>query len=134
MKPKLLIDTAKQINTASRRPSGESFCPVGHISLDSQNRAAENISLDLPSSGVLWIKTFYVRLSFQGVGAGRAAMDEVERMATQEPLNATVLALDTMHRDDRMREDLTINLKEIPKVRKPLEYDTRYYYLLGTCR
>ena len=32
-------------------------------------------------------------------------MDEVESLAAREPLNAKCLVLDTVHRDDQLKED-----------------------------
>lgn len=96
-----LCDTAQSINAVPRRASQQAFIPIGHISIDSLNAEANHIDLDIPSTGVFWIKTFYVSHSVQGQGIGRAAMDEAEKMAVGEPLNARILMLDTMHRDDQ---------------------------------
>lgn len=124
------MDTAEQINTAQRQPSQEYFLPAGHISLDPQNPEVEDLDLDLPPSGIFWIKTFYVQKSFQGYGVGRAAMDQVEKMAVREPLSATVLALDTMQRDDQLREDLMFNLQGVPKVNEVSPICNRHWSLI----
>lgn len=92
--------------------------PIGHISLDSKNKDAERLDLDIPTEGVFWIKTFFVRQSLQSRGIGRAAMDEVESMAIREPLWARTLMLDTIQRDDQMREDFAkATYGTVPKVR-----------------
>ncbi|OJJ73208.1 hypothetical protein ASPBRDRAFT_64001 [Aspergillus brasiliensis CBS 101740] len=59
----------------------ESFIPIGHISLDSENPDNESIQLDdIPEShAYYWIKTFYVIQAVQSQGIGRAAMDQVGR-------------------------------------------------------
>ena len=93
------------INAVPRSPSQEIFIPVGHISLDAKNPEIAGIDLDVPSTGVFWIKTFYVLQSVQSQGVGRAAMDEVEEMAVREPLNARTLMLDTVQKDDQLRDD-----------------------------
>ncbi|KAJ5937660.1 hypothetical protein N7454_004002 [Penicillium verhagenii] len=78
-----LIDTAASINAVPRQPSQTQFLPIGHISLDSKNEESAHIDLDIPSTGVFWIKSFFVQQSVQGKGTGRAAMDEVESMAAR---------------------------------------------------
>lgn len=113
-----LQDTAVAINGVARVPSQTSFFPIGHISLDSKNKDVENISLDIPSTGVYWIKTFFVLQSLQSRGVGRAAMDEVESMAVTEPLWAKTLMLDTIVKDDQVREDFAkATYGTVPKVR-----------------
>lgn len=113
----MLQDTATTINAVSRQPTKESFIPIGHISLDSKNPDAEHIELNLPAENVFWIKTFYIRRTIQGQGIGRAAMDEVESMAVQEPLLAKILMLDTVQKDDQKREDFAkVTYGGIPKV------------------
>lgn len=96
------------INAVARDPTRKSFVPIGHISLDGKNPEAAHIELDLPPDGVLWIKTFYIDRTMQGRGFGRAAMDEVEDMATREPLNARILMLDTVQKDDQKREEFAM--------------------------
>lgn len=91
---------------------------MGHISLDSGNPDIEGIELEIPESNAFWIKTFYVLHAVQGRGVGRAAMDRVEEMAVQAPLNAKTLLLDTVHQDDQFREDFaTATYGSVPKVR-----------------
>ncbi|KAM0424824.1 hypothetical protein ACHAPT_009880 [Fusarium lateritium] len=101
MKEKVpLVDTATSIRTKPRTPTQAPIYPVGHISLDDENAEAVHLGLDLPEKGVYWIKTFYVSKALQSKGIGRAAMDIAEAMAVNEPLCATTLALDTLHKDD----------------------------------
>lgn len=102
----------------SREPSQATFVPIGHISLDSKNKDAERLDLDIPKEGVFWIKTFFVLQSLQSRGIGRAAMDEVESMAVREPLWARTLMLDTVQKEDQMREDFAkATYGVVPKVR-----------------
>lgn len=113
-----LQDTATSINAVAREPSHRTFIPVGHISLDSENPDAKKIELDIPKANAFWIKTFYVTHAFQSQGLGRAAMDEVESMAVREPLNAKTLLLDTVQKDDQLREEFAIiSYGGVPKVR-----------------
>lgn len=101
-----------------REPSQAAFVPVGHISLDSRDKDAEKLGLDIPAEGVYWIKTFFVLQSLQSRGIGRAAMDEAESMAVREPLWAKTLMLDTIQKDDQMREDYAkVTYGAVPKVR-----------------
>lgn len=115
---KMLHDTATSINGVPREPSQASFFPIGHISLDPRDKEAEKINLDMPTTGVYWIKTFFVLQSMQNQGIGRAAMDEVESIAVTEPLWAKTLMLDTITKDDQMREEFAkAAYGTIPKVR-----------------
>lgn len=113
----MLQDTAVTINGVARKISRMNFIPIGHISLDAQNPDAKTIGLDLPSERVFWIKSFYVARSLQGMGIGRATMDEVEAIAVREPLCAKTLMLDTVQKDDQKREQFAmIVYGGIPKV------------------
>ena len=73
------------------------FIPVGHISLDSENADS---SLADASQGLYCITTFYISRPLQSIGLGRSAMDAVEKMAAEEPLQAKALALDTVAREE----------------------------------
>jgi GNAT superfamily N-acetyltransferase len=112
-----LVDTAVSINAAARQPTQTDFIPIGHISLDSKNKQAEKVDLEIPAEKVFWIKTFFIIHRLQGKGIGRAAMDEIERIAVQEPLNAKTLMLDTVERGDQLREEFAkATYGGVPKV------------------
>ncbi|KAJ6006675.1 hypothetical protein N7451_004619 [Penicillium sp. IBT 35674x] len=128
-----LSDTAQSINAVPRRVSHQTFIPIGHISIDSLNPEADHLNLDIPSSGVFWIKTFYVSHSVQGQGIGRAAMDEAEKMAAREPLNARTLMLDTVERNDQMREEFALfTYGSLPKDPNQDWYARRGYQVIRT--
>lgn len=97
-----LEDTAPSVRGVPREPSLQKIHPVGHITLDVDNAEASHLGLDLPDSGVYWIKTFYVSRVLQSKGVGRAAMDSIESIAVTEPICARTLALDTVHKDDQL--------------------------------
>lgn len=100
-----------------RDPSQQAFVPIGHISLDSKNPEAAHLGLGIPSDAVYWIKTFFVQNHLQSKGIGRAAMDEVEAMAVNEPLSAKTLMLDTVEKGDQLREEFAkATYGGIPKV------------------
>lgn len=112
-----MSDTAISLNAVPRDPSHQSFIPIGHISLDTKNPDAADLELEIPSDSVYWIKTFFVQHSLQSKGIGRAAMDEVEAMAVNEPLLAKTLMLDTVERGDQLREEFAkATYGGIPKV------------------
>lgn len=114
-----LVDTAKTLRAQSRSATGRSFNPIGHISLDDDDAAARSLGLNLASraDGAFWIKCLYVSTTIQGGGVGRQAMDRVEEEATEAPLNARFLLLDTYHKDMFLREDLCKAIYgEVPKV------------------
>lgn len=113
----MLHDTAKSVNGVTREASQVAFVPLGHISLDSKNKDAERVGLEIPSERVFWIKSFFILQSLQGEGIGRAAMDEVEDMAAREPLWAQALMLDTVTKEHQIREDFAMSTYgTIPKV------------------
>ncbi|KAK2757733.1 hypothetical protein FQN54_004702 [Arachnomyces sp. PD_36] len=100
-----LVDTAVSINAATCQPTQTGFTPIGHISLDLKNKEAEKMDLEIPSEKVFWIKNLFILHNLQGKGIGRAAMDELERIAVREPLGARTLMLDTVERGDQLREE-----------------------------
>lgn len=75
------------------------------------------MDLDIPSDNVFWIKSFFILHNLQGKGIGGATMNEIERIATQEPLCAKTLMLDTVERGDQLREDFAkVTYGGVPKV------------------
>ncbi|KAJ5140753.1 hypothetical protein N7448_004161 [Penicillium atrosanguineum] len=117
-KSQSLIDTAASINAVPRQSSQTDFIPIGHISLESKNKEAEHIDLDIPTEGVFWIKSFFIRHSVQGKGTGRAAMDEVEAMVVKEPLWAKTLMLSTVEGGDQVREEFAkARYGAVPKIK-----------------
>ncbi|KAJ5610733.1 hypothetical protein N7510_007452 [Penicillium lagena] len=124
----VLYDTAESVNGATREASRVAFVPIGHISLDSENKDAEGFGLDLPSEGVFWIKSFFILQSLQGEGVGSAAMKEVEKMAAREPLWAQTLMLDTVTKEHQVRKDFAISVfGAIPKITNEAWYGRRGY-------
>ncbi|RAQ54280.1 hypothetical protein AFGD_005580 [Aspergillus flavus] len=123
-----LIDTAVSINAAARQPTQADFIPIGHISLDSKNKKAEKLDLDIPSNNVFWIKSFFILHNLQGKGIGGATMNEIERIATQEPLCAKTLMLDTVERGDQLREEFAkVTYGGVPKFTNQDWYSRRGY-------
>ncbi|KAJ5641499.1 hypothetical protein N7490_005499 [Penicillium lividum] len=132
-KTEILRDTAQSINAAHRKPSQRAFIPIGHISLDSESPESIYLNLDIQRAGVFWIKTFYVSRALQGQGIGRAAMDEVERMAIRDPLNAQTLMLDTIQRDDSLRVEFALATQgSLPQVVNEDWYTRRGYRVIRT--
>ncbi|KAH7019873.1 hypothetical protein EDB80DRAFT_209776 [Ilyonectria destructans] len=126
-----LQDTCASIRGAPRAPTHESFYPVGHISLDSENPGTEGFGLDIPSESVYWIKTFYVSQALRGTGIGRAAMDTIEMMAVEKPLSARTLALDTVQKDSAIALAIE-NTGQSPKMTAHSWYEKRHYELIHT--
>lgn len=104
-----LVDSSKTLLGKPRAPTNERFLPVGHIALDVHvSDYAGNLDLDIPTSNSYWIKSLYVSYVLQGLGVGGAAMNLAERMATEDPLNAKHLLLDTVHHDDQSDKDFAM--------------------------
>ncbi|KAI1342391.1 hypothetical protein F5Y15DRAFT_372578 [Xylariaceae sp. FL0016] len=101
-----LRDTASEIRLVPRQPSGMEFIPIGHVALDIHS-AVEDAELGLPSPGTVWVHQLYISYVLQRGGFGTATMAKVEELATEEPMNATTMALDTMS-SDMNAEDVNI--------------------------
>ncbi|ROT35091.1 hypothetical protein SODALDRAFT_77547 [Sodiomyces alkalinus F11] len=128
-----LKDTGQStfVPRTAREPKLASFVPVGHISLAKDDPAARDLDLDLPSAGVMWIKAMYVSDALQNGGLGRAAMDAAEGMASRPPLNARVLVLDTVQKDDQLREDYALAMYgRVAKMSNEEWYARRGYRVL----
>ncbi|KAF9878427.1 hypothetical protein CkaCkLH20_03919 [Colletotrichum karsti] len=123
-----LKDTASSIRSTPRTPTETAFIPVGHISLDVDNPAATRLALPIPAENLYWIKSLYVSYALQSSGIGRAAMDEVEAMATREPLRARVLMLDTVCKEDQHREEMVAQVQGRPPAMSTEEWYARRGY------
>lgn len=100
-----------------RTPTRESFHPVGHVALDMRFPAAEHLDLGLPDTGAIWIKTLYISSALQSSGLGRAGMEAIEAMATEKPISARTLMLDTVCKEHQRREDFAMEFYGyVPKV------------------
>ncbi|KAF4970999.1 hypothetical protein FSARC_2102 [Fusarium sarcochroum] len=128
-----LVDTSKSLLGKPRTPTNANFLPIGHISLDVHDPAyAEKLGLSVPENGSYWIKSLYVSYILQGLGIGGAALNIAERMATEEPLNARHLLLDTVHHDDQTDKEYSLaTYGELFKVPTQAWYEKRGYRLIG---
>lgn len=88
-------DTAREVRLVPREPTHKEFVPIGHVALDVHS-AEEDAKLGLPSEGVVWIHQLYVSYALQRGGFGAAAMDLIEAVAAQAPLNGKMTVLDTI--------------------------------------
>ncbi|KAJ4248469.1 hypothetical protein NW762_012806 [Fusarium torreyae] len=110
-----LQDTSRSFPGGREAPSLNSFSPIGHIALAKSNVDANSLKLNLPENDVCWIKTLYIAHALQGEGIGRAAMDIIEGMAAEAPLNAKTLALDTVFREDQLKEEWFLSQGQSPR-------------------
>ena len=79
--------------------------------------AAEQLDLDMPATGAIWIKGLYVSHALQGSGLGNSAMDALEDLVTKEPLCARTIMLDTVSKKDQLNKEFAANFYGyIPKV------------------
>lgn len=96
-----ITDTATTHWQQPRTPTNRAFIPIGHVALDL--RPEENAHLKLTDEGIVWVAGLYISWALQSHGFGREAMGVVERIASQEPLNAKWIVLDTMPKDQQMK-------------------------------
>lgn len=120
-----ISDSCSNFGGKPRVPNpARKFIPVGHISLDSEN---EDPNAADPSRGIYRISSFYISRALQSAGLGRAAMDEIESLATAEPLNARTLTLGTAANEyvgkKEKWEALTADGQVEPKVRFVLSFN-----------
>jgi hypothetical protein len=109
-----ILDCCSNFGGKPRVPSpSRKFIPVGHISLDSEN---EDPNAADPSRGIYRISSFYISTALQSAGLGGAAMDEIESLATAEPLNARTLTLGTAAKEYVGRKEKWEALKAEGKV------------------
>lgn len=117
-----LVDTATSVRRTDRTPTGQSFHPVGHVALDMRFPAAEKLDLGLPETGSIWIKTLYISNALQSSGLGRAGMDAIEAMATQSPICAKTLMLDSVCKEHQTNKEFALGFYGyVPKV-SPLDF------------
>lgn len=112
----LLVDTSTSVFNAPRNPTGRKFLPVGHTALEII-KPNDLKDLNLPQSSV-WVKNIYLSWyvptaltthhipltdtlprTMHGGGLGRSTVALTERTAASPPLNATVVALDTLRHE-----------------------------------
>ena len=127
---KLLQDTALSYGGKPRiipLPQA-SFIPVGHICLG-LTPAHYDDPKEPFAKGSYWISNFYVSRAVQSSGLGRAAMDTAERIATSEPLNARLLGLNAINKEDPDCEEKykALNLP-IPPVRQAIYSHVRLHH------
>ncbi|KAI1377686.1 hypothetical protein F4677DRAFT_45040 [Hypoxylon crocopeplum] len=93
-----LRDTAREIRLVPREPTNIEFIPIGHVAVDI-HKPEEDAILGLPATGTVWIHQLYVSRALHGGGFGAGSMSKIESVATQSPMNAKVVALDTVAKE-----------------------------------
>lgn len=93
-----LRDTAAEIRLVPRQPTMVEFIPIGHVALD-VHEPDEDIKLGLPATGTVWVHQLYISRALHGGGFGAGAMSKIETLATRSPMNAKIVALDTLSKE-----------------------------------
>ncbi|KAH8681578.1 hypothetical protein BX600DRAFT_26435 [Xylariales sp. PMI_506] len=133
-----LTDTAQEIYSTPRQPTGEEFNPIGHVALEVHS-GEEDEKLGLPPKGAVWIHGLYISYVLQNAGLGAAAMDHIETVAAQAPLNGKMVVIDTIAAEMQLRPEVTKPIyadRGIPVPTKPLQewYARRDYELFNQLR
>lgn len=93
-----LTDTAAEIRLVPRQPTNVEFIPIGHVAVDI-HKPKEDMSLGLPATGTVWIHQLYISRALHKGGFGVGTMSSIETLVTQPPMNARIVALDTMSKE-----------------------------------
>ncbi|KAK0391232.1 hypothetical protein NLU13_0733 [Sarocladium strictum] len=99
-----LKDTATTLGGEECTPTNRTFFPIGHIGLQIGDGRTNAFSLPLPEKAV-WIKSVYISFPLHSQGLGRSAMETMERVAARPPLNADLLALDTVESSFQLKDE-----------------------------
>ncbi|KAI1102284.1 hypothetical protein F4804DRAFT_313593 [Jackrogersella minutella] len=130
-----LRDTATNIRLVPRQPTMVDFIPIGHVAVDI-HEPEEDVRLGLPPTGTVWIHGLYISRALHGGGFGAGTMSKIETLATQPPMNAQRVALDTMAKDmqtEPKTRDLLYRDEGVPAPAVPNEdwYIRRGYELFN---
>ncbi|KAI2473036.1 hypothetical protein F4781DRAFT_259651 [Annulohypoxylon bovei var. microspora] len=90
-----LRETAAEIRLVPRQPTMAEFTPIGHVAV-AIHEPEEDVKLGLPPTGAVWIHGLYISRALHGGGFGAGTMSKIETLATQSPMNAKIMALDTL--------------------------------------
>ncbi|KAI0171765.1 hypothetical protein GGR52DRAFT_547524 [Hypoxylon sp. FL1284] len=90
-----LRDTAAEVRLVPRQPTNAEFTPIGHVAVDIHD-PEEDEKLGLPPAETVWVHQLYISRALHGGGFGSGTMSQIETLATQSPMNAKIVALDTI--------------------------------------
>ncbi|KAL7627673.1 hypothetical protein AAE478_001866 [Parahypoxylon ruwenzoriense] len=93
-----LRDTAAEIRLVPRQPTVVEFIPIGHVAVDIHT-PEEDLKLGLPATGTVWIHQLYISYTLQRGGFGAGTISKIETLAAKDPMNAKIIALDTLSRE-----------------------------------
>ncbi|KAI0152456.1 hypothetical protein F4776DRAFT_659381 [Hypoxylon sp. NC0597] len=125
-----LRDTAAEIRLVPRQPTMIEFLPIGHVSVD-VHTPEEDMRLGLPPTGTVWIHALYISRALHGGGFGAGTMSKIEALVAQSPMNAKIVALDTISKDlqtEPEKRDLLYGDGRIPA---PVVTNEDWYTSLG---
>lgn len=91
-------DTAAEVRLVPRQPTEAEFVPIGHVAVDI-HEPEEDTKLGLPATGTVWIHQLYVSRALHLGGFGAGTMSKIEALAAQSPMNAKLVALDTLSKE-----------------------------------
>ncbi|KAI0840785.1 hypothetical protein F5Y06DRAFT_261769 [Hypoxylon sp. FL0890] len=114
-----LRDTAMQVRLVPRQPTMVEFTPIGHAAIE-VHTPEEDTKLGLPPTGTVWIHGLYVSRALHGGGFGAGTMSKIETLVAQSPMNAKIVALDTLQKDfqtEPAKRDLLYGEGRIPAPR-----------------
>ncbi|KAI8959006.1 hypothetical protein F5Y11DRAFT_334428 [Daldinia sp. FL1419] len=126
----LLRDTAAEVRLVPRQPTMMEFVPIGHVALDI-HEPEEDIKLGLPATGTVWVHQLYVSRALHGGGYGAGAMSKIETLATQNPMNAKTVALDTLSKEMQTEPEIRDLLYGEGRIPLPVVSNEDWYLSQG---
>ncbi|KAI1461290.1 hypothetical protein F4805DRAFT_277499 [Annulohypoxylon moriforme] len=125
-----LRETATEIRLVPRQPTMAEFTPIGHVAV-AIHEPEEDVKLGLPPTGTVWIHGLYISRALHGGGFGAGTMSKTEEIATHSPMNAKIVALDTVSRESQTEPETREILYGNGRVPEPRVPNEDWYVRLG---
>lgn len=125
-----LKETAAEIRLVPRQPTLAEFTPIGHVAV-AIHKPEEDERLGLPPTGTVWIHGLYISRALHGGGFGAGTMSKTEAIATQSPMNAKIVALDTLSKEAQTVPETREILYGNGRIPEPKVPNEDWYVRLG---
>ncbi|KAI1210955.1 uncharacterized protein F4807DRAFT_44407 [Annulohypoxylon truncatum] len=125
-----LRETAAEVRLVPRQPTMAEFTPIGHVAI-AIHEPEEDVKLGLLPTGTVWIHGLYISRALHGGGFGAGTMSKTEEIASQSPMNAKIVALDTLSKETQTEPETREILYGNGRVPEPKFPTEDWYVRLG---